>query len=711
MGRAAAAAPTLAAMLMGSGAAAHGASRATVLEPDQQSDVKVMEEVEVSEARERELASPKFTVPIRDVPQTVTVIPRRIIEEQGANSLRDVLRNSPGITFQAGEGGTPAGDQMTIRGFSARTDMFIDGVRDLGGYARDSFNLEQVEVAKGPSSAVSGRGSTGGSVNLVSKSPQALAFTRAAIGVGTDDYLRGTVDVNQPLNSTGSVAARVNLLSQDAGVPGRDVVENKSIGVAPSVAFGIGSPTQLTFAYQRLEQNNIPDYGQPRQVYTYDPAVPLSNFYGLKQRDYEDITQDLGTITVDHKMGETFRIRNLTRYGRTYRDSVITAPRFLSGSDTIIRRNDWKSRDQTDEVLSNQTNLNATFETGAVTHQIAAGVEFAREDEKNYTRVEDPATVLPETDVYHPNPDDAYTGHITRNGAYNATQADSTGVYAFDTLHFGEKWELTGGLRWDDFDATQRVVDETGVEEKYSRSDDNISSRLGLVFKPITSMSVYAGYGNSFNPSAEGLSLTTRGGSLEDVPPEETNSYEAGVKWDAVEGRLALTAAVFRTEKTNARTAGIDPNDPPQVLDGEQKVDGLEFSAAGRITREWEIFAGLALMDSEVVASNDGDEGQELGITPKTTFNLWTTYALPAGFSIGGGANYQSNVYRSTSDAQALPDYWIFSAMAAWQANDHLTLRLNVTNVFDEEYIDRIGGGHHIPGLGRQAILTANLSF
>jgi catecholate siderophore receptor len=671
----------------------------------------VLPQYEVSDEKSSSLAAAKFHTPLIDTPQTITVIPKQVIEQQAATNLRDILRNSPGITFQAGEGGTPAGDQMTIRGFSARTDIFVDGVRDLGGYARDSFNLEQVEVAKGPSSSTAGRGSTGGSVNLVTKSPHATAARQATGTIGTDDFQRASADFNQPIDA--DKAVRLNLMITETGVPGRDVVENSSWGFAPSFAVGLTKPTKLVLSYQRLEQDNIPDYGQPRQVYSYQPPVSSTNWYGLKARDYEKIEQDLFTAIVEHTGESGFKLRNLTRYGDTYRDSIITAPRFVTGSTEMIRRSDWKSRDQTDAILANQTHVDLDVMTGGINHAIAAGFEISREKETNYNRVEDPATVLPDTDVYAPNPNDPYTGNVTRDGAYNKATADTVSLYAFDNIFAGQQWQVFFGLRYDIFDATHDVVDATGTKTRYTRDDQALSGRLGVVYKPTTRSSLYVGYANSFNPSAEGLSLTTRDGSLEDVAPEKTDSYEFGAKWDALQGKLAITVALFRTEKTNARTPGIDPNDPPTVLNGRERVDGVELSLAGSITREWEVFAGLALMDSEIISSNTpGLAGTEFGLTPKTTFNVWTTYRLPFGLTIGGGGQFMDSVLRNTSvGADGIPSYWLFNAMLGYAVTEKLSLQLNATNLFDEDYIDRVGGGHHIPGQARQVVLSARFSF
>ena len=679
---------------------------------DPDDDVIELARHTVEGSRTPQLASPKFNAPLLDTPQTLTVIPQSLMQEQAASSLRDVLRNSPGITFQAGEGGTPAGDQMTIRGFSARTDMFIDGVRDLGGYSRDAFNLEQVEVAKGPSSASAGRGSTGGSINMVTKSPQAVPFSNATLGLGTDNYKRASLDLNRPLNADQNRAFRLNAMWQDAGVPGRNVVENKSWAVAPSLALGLDQPTKLTFAYQRLEQDNIPDYGMPRATFDYTPPVPFENWYGLKQRDYENIEQDLATVTVEHTSPSGFTLRNLTRYGHTYRDSVITSPRFLSGTTDTIRRSDVKSRDQVDEIFANQTHFATEFATGDINHAISAGLEISRETERNYTRADRSDTVLPNTDVYSPNPDDAYDGAFSRTGAYNDGAGDTVALYAFDNIFAGQRWQIFAGLRYDDFRATHDVVDTAGAKTSYERRDREFSGRLGGVFKPTEDSSIYFGYANSFNPSAEGLSLRARRTDLSQVDPEQTNAYELGLKWNALEGHLSLSAGLFRTEKTNARTAGINPNDPPIVLDGRERVDGIEFTAAGRLMRGWDVFAGLALMDSELEATNTaGAAGNTLGLVPKKTFNLWTSYDLPAGFTIGGGSQYMASVFRNDTSGETVPSYWLLNAMVGYEVNEDLTLRLNATNLTDEAYVDRVGGGHHIPGNARQFILSAFYQF
>ncbi|HEY1171533.1 MAG TPA: TonB-dependent siderophore receptor [Verrucomicrobiae bacterium] len=666
------------------------------------------------------VSSPKYTEPLVNTTQSITVIPRAVMEDQGATSLRDVLRNVPGISMQAGEGGVPAGDNLSIRGFNARTDMFIDGVRDFGGYSRDPFNMEQVEVIKGPTSSSTGRGSTGGSINLVSKMPKVDPFYSGSVGVGTDNYIRSTVDVNQPLKDTGfeGTALRLNGVWHQNDTPRRDEVTNERWGVAPSLAFGLGTPTRVTLSYFHLEQDNIPDYGIPFvPVGNTDPflagygdqvaPVDYSNFYGLANRDYEKTRTDLGTALFEHDFNDSYSLRNLFRMGITKRDSIITAPRFFDSdpgagviNDTRVNRQ-IQSRDQTDTIIANQTDLTSRFETAKLEHTLVTSLEVIGESSENYTR----AGVTSVTDIYNPNPNDPNPGAVTRTGVVTEAQSMSAALSIFDTIKIGEKWQVNGGVRFEHFE-----VDVGPLRS----NDDMISGRTGLVFKPKENGSVYFGYGTSFNPSAEGLTLATTATAANNVntDPEQSHTYELGTKWEFFKQRLSISAAVFRTDKTNARTE--DPTNPADVivLNGVQRVDGIEFGAAGRITEEWQVFAGYTYMHSEIVKSlNAAEVGKELSNTPEQSFNLWTTYQLPFGLELGGGAQFVDTRYSSNTNTRQVEGYVLFDAMVGYRINKNFDVRLNVYNLTDTTYIDRVGGGHVIPGAGRSAVLTANFRF
>jgi catecholate siderophore receptor len=675
--------------------------------------------------KSEKLASPKYTEPLRDVPQTVTVIPQAVIEEQGASTLRDVLRNTPGISMQAGEGGTPAGDQMTIRGFSARTDLYIDNVRDFGGYSRDPFNLEQVEVAKGPSSSTSGRGSTGGSINLVSKAPHAEVERSASVGFGTDAYQRYTLDMNQPLKEIGleGMALRVNAMLHEAEVSERDEVENGRWGVAPSLRIGLDTPTRVTLSYFQLNQDNVPDYGQPWVPNTQaalsnyrDMPSPVdrSNYYGMVNRDFENVGTHLFSAVIEHDFSETLRLTSQTRYGTTLRDSLITAPRFNANGSTDIRRTDWKSRDQEDTILINQTDLNIGFATGSIKHALVTGLEFSNEFEENFARTLTGAGGGPVTDLYDPDPYSPFSGTLVRTGAKTQSDLDTVAGYVFDTATITEQWEVSGGVRFDSFDTEYISTATNGTETPLNRADGTVSWRSGVVYKPVENGSIYFGVGTSFNPSSEGLSLSSTATAANNIniDPEENRSYELGAKWDLFGDRLSLSAALFRTDKTNARTE--DPTDPTDmiVLSGEQRVQGIELGAAGDITPEWHVFAGYVLMQSEIMKSENAAEvGQNLANTPEYSLSLWTSYELPWNWEIGGGLQYVDDRYSSTANTRSAPDHWLLDAVATYRVNENVEIRANLYNLTDEEYIDYVGGGHYIPGAGRSATVTTSFKF
>lgn len=656
--------------------------------------------------------SPKYTEPLRDIPQTITVIPKAVIEEQGATTLRDVLRNVPGLTITAGEGGAPAGDNLTLRGFSARNDVFIDGVRDLSPQARDPFNLEQVEITKGPGSAYTGRGSTGGTINLISKSPGLDSSYGFTLNVGTDRTRRVTADVNLPLERLGlgeRTAFRINLLAHESGVAGRDVVENKRVGIAPSLSFGLGTDTRLTLSYFKLSQDNISDYGIPwvpvtnnaLAAYRDKPApVDRDTFYGLKSRDFEKLNSDLATVKLERDFGDNMTLRNQLRYGRSTRDSIATPPRFASDNSTAINR-EMRSWLTEDEIWDNQTDLRVRFSTGGVENSVVAGLALSRENNRRKTRTA--PNML--TTLRDPNPDDTFTGAITLGPIEGDITGNSIAAYAFDTVKFGQKFEVSGGLRWDYFDV--EGINTTGVE--VARLDRMLSWRAGAVYKPLRQGSIYAAYGTSLSPSLEGLSYGTANTSIE---PEKTYTFEAGSKWDLFKERLSLSVAGFRVNKTNARTPGLLPDEPLQVLQGEQRVNGAELSVTGYITREWSLFAAYTYLDTEIVKSNiPAEVGRELLNTPKNSLSLWTSFQLPSKLNVGGGARFVDDRFGNNINTRRVGSYWTIDAMAMYPLTSKIDLRLNLYNLNDAYYFDRLGGGHLIPGPARSANVSLGFRF
>lgn len=659
---------------------------------------------------EANVSLPQFTAPVRDLPQTITVIPRAVMEQQGATNLRDVLRNVPGLTIAAGEGGVPAGDNLTLRGFSARNDIFVDGVRDLGPQSRDPFNLEQVEVIKGPSSAYTGRGSTGGVINLVSKAPGLRRFVGGSLAFGTDGIRRIAADVNTPVPFLGErTAFRLNAVSHDSGVAGRDFVTNSRWGVAPALSFGLGTPTRVTLGYQKLRQHNMPDYGIPwvpvtnnvLAAYRDQPApVPRESFYGLKSRDHEFTGSDLATVRFEHDFSDNTGIRNQLRYGRSTRDSVTTAPRFASNDSLVINRNgpSWITEDG---IWDNQTDVRAGFKTGGVEHSVVAGLALTRESNERVART---VAGSPTTTLFEPDPNQPFTGSFTISPVMGDLRANSQSLYAFDTIRLHPKFQLNGGLRFDRF--AVNGINTSAVE--VARTDTMVSTRAGAVFNPLRNGSIYFSYGTSLNPSLEGLSYQPANTTLD---PEKTRTYEAGTKWDFLGQRLSLTGALFRVEKTNARTPGATPDDPPIVLDGRQRVNGVEFGIAGSVTRHLRVFSGYTHLDSRIVESNTpGEPGSRMINTPRHSVNVWSTYTLRR-LELGGGVRFVDKRYGNAINTRSVPGYTTYEGMAAYPVHRYVSLRVNLYNLNNAFYFDRLGGGHLIPGAGRSAMISAQFHF
>jgi catecholate siderophore receptor len=654
---------------------------------------------------------------VQDAPQSISIISREVIEQQSASTLRDVLRNVSGISMAAGEGGGgPAGDNLTLRGFGARNDIFIDGIRDFASYTRDTFNVEQVEVVKGPASAQTGRGSTGGYINMFSKQPELKSFTSATVAGGLPAFGRVTADLNVGDDMTGlaGVGLRLNLMYHDADSPGRDFVETERLGVAPSFALGLGSSTRAIVSYLYMRQDNVPDYGIPFVPATNtalpgfadQPApVDYDNYYGVLERDREKTRTHMLTFALEHDLTDRIRISNTTRYGYATRDSIYSAPRFASTTSTLVNAQP-QSRDTVDDVLFNQSNLFAEFETGPLRHDLIAGLEIADENSRNQLRTISAATP---TDLYDPDPRRPWTGTIvdTPGGLVTAT-GDTLAAYLFDTVHFSEQLLFTGGLRWERYEATFAAAPPAAP---LGRTDKTLTWRAGLTFKPVPRLSLYAGAGTSVNPSIENMTQTTPNAALAALDPEKSRTYEIGAKWDGFGGRLLLNTAVFRTDKVNARTPGL-PGEPPTVLEGKQRVDGFELGITGKLTERWSMIGSYSYLHAEVRESNTPSEiGNRLGNVPDHSGSLWTVYELPFGLEIGGGARYVGTRYTNVANTRRIDDYWVADATVAYEFRPGTSLRLNVFNLFDERFIDQVGGGHFVPGPGRSAIATVAFSL
>ncbi len=607
------------------------------------------------------LESPKATRSLLDTTQTVTIIGDQTIRKQNLLTLRDVLQTIPGITFGAGEGGGGYGDSINLRGYSANNDITIDGVRDSAQYSRsETFNLQQVEVYNGANSVFGGGGSVGGTINLVTKRPQAETLTVVSGGVGSDDYYRTTIDSNVRVSDL--VAVRLNAVAHKNDIPGRDVEYNKRWAVAPSLIVGVEGPTSLTLQYLHQEDENVPVYGVPyfRNAVNNGPLPGADNsgYYGIRNLDAQDITVDQATATVSHSFSDKVSIRNLSRWQRVQQDSLTSAPQGVfclsTGFQPLPLTNVATTpltcaatsatgpqnipgtyypsgprgfvRNQENQILYNQTDLRSVFDTAGLEHTLVLGASFAQEDYTivtgNTLRTATGATVA-QLPINLANPNTDYTGafNFIQAGRSQGTTSNAA-VYAFDTIKVIPQIEVNFGLRYEHAKGTFRADTFSVVPDAtlgtYTRglnqtSDETLFSyRGGINFKPIETVSLYASYGNATTPTSAtvrlgcGTLINAPAGQLDpcDVKPEKAVNYELGAKADLFSRKLQLTAAVFRNERTNYRVATNDPIVTTLgVNDGRSRVDGIALGASGSISHAFSIFANYTYLKAKIIQS------------------------------------------------------------------------------------------------------------
>ena len=675
--------------------------------------------------------SPKFTEPLADTPKSITIIPKEVIEDLGAKSFRDIVRTQPGITLGTGEGGNAFGDRIFVRGFDARNDVYIDGLRDPGVTSREVFAVEQIEIVKGPSSTFGGRGTTGGAVSLVSKRPAKTDFANVEATGGTDSTARFTADLNRKLSDT--VQVRVNGLFHDADVAGRDRVHIRRWGVSTSLAWQPLPSVDVLIDYYHLAADGVPDWGHPFDMRTQQPfRVNRDNFYGVLGRDFLEGRSDIGTVRLTWRAADNLRFDSKTRHGTNRNSYIASAPEApdISNPDPskwTVRANP-KNRNATSETWANATDLTADFDTGPFHHTLVGGIELSREvvvnrpfafaSSETVGAIIVPAQLILQN-LFNPNPDAPFTQFRALSGARTETKVISKAVYALDTIDLTPTLKLSGGLRYDDYKVRLDSLATTGVRT-LTRNDSNfVNWNAGLVLKPVPAATLYLSAATSSNPSGEqtdgnGISYGGLAASTANLSPERNKNYEAGAKYAAGDGgHLLLTAAVFRTDKENARVA--DPVSGLQLLVGKQRVTGFEVGTQGNLTPRLSLFGGYTYLDAKVRASV-GQAGGVFPNIPKHSLALLSTYKLFDFLSVGGQANYNSRRFGgSTIGGTAnLPAYWRFDATARATVTSRVEVQLNVLNLTDKTYYDAIyrsGTPFAYVAPGRSALLTVRVSL
>jgi catecholate siderophore receptor len=699
----------------------------------------------------------RYTAPLLETPQTITLVPREIIDQQNLLTMRDILATLPGITFTAGEGGGGYGDGVNLRGYTATNDISTDGVRDSAQYSRtDPFNLEQLELVSGANSVYTGAGSVGGSINLVTKGPQGMPGATLDIAGGSESYARATLDSEWADPDGPDV--RLNLMTHRNDVPGRDVERYERWGVAPSVGFG-NDATSVIVSLLHQEDDNVPQYGVPYALGAFNdgplPGVPTTAYYGYSNVDAQEIALDAFTTIVDHRFSDGFSLRNLTRWQEVEQYSFVDQPQGAwcietgvnpwtgvncAAPGTFVPNRSGTIRDTANEILVNQTDFTLELATGKVQHTVVSGFSLSNETyhRDNGSGLRNPlgATpnpVLPPMSIV--NPDHFYTGPVNFIVTQQADgEVDNKAAYVFDRVQLTERFEINAGLRYENNEASSALADIAApypappatpvvVPRPFAENADDLGSyRVGFVFKPSASSTIYLAHGNSETPSQASVNGSCDVVTNCNVDPEEAETVELGGKWE-LQNALTLTAAAFRNERSQFRVPSGDPTIPQQQLDGQSRVDGIALGAAGAIGTRWSIFANYTYLDSEVLQSISdqlvtGGEvdilaGDPLPSTPEHSASVWATLRISAAFSIGYGVTYQGEYTFARAPGAELyytPDYLVHRAMATYAFNDNLALQVNIDNVTDELYFERIRNnatsGWATPGVERSGVVS-----
>ncbi len=668
---------------------------------------------------------------LRDLPQSITVVTERLIDDRNLDTLKDALRNTAGITFQAAEG---AEEDVRLRGFSlqATGDIFLDGMRDPGFYERDSFNWDRLEVLRGSASMLFGRGSTGGAVNQVSKQPMLLDQNEVSATIGSGSSLRLTGDLN--LKTGENAAVRLNAMANQADNDGNRI---DRIGIAPTFRWGIGTRDEFSVGVNRLQYRNGINYGFPWLQGQVTEAFEPRAYYGAAS-DYMAGSASSGTVSHVHRFDAHDELRTTVRVARYTRDQRASAIRFAAaalqpggiavspatiGPDTVLTRGTQNKIQDMNSVYL-QSDYRGRFEALGLKHSVLSGIDLALDEFTRYAAVLPAGTTLTKPATTIGTPDDGATVNealreIRRSQTFDAR---AIGIYAQDMVEFAPAWKLLAGLRWDEFDGTYRTyatanlggtnttVPGTQTAER-GRTDSLWSRRFGVLFQPTDAQSYHLSYGTSFNTFGDAYSFDPQGSN---TPPEASRNIELGGSIDWAKGRFTTRFALFHATKTNERNTDQDSVSPDNyVLSGQRHAAGIDLDFAGRITPAWELFAAYEWIPSAKVDKGTLVGGETVGsrpaMTPRHTGSLWTTYRLSPQWRLGGGLTARSATRPYLASFYA-PKFITGDLMAEYTAGE-VAFKLNVTNVADKLYADQLYRGHYVPGKARTVQLTTSARF
>ncbi len=637
---------------------------------------------------------------LRDVPQSVTVVTRQLMQDQLMTSVGDVVRYVPGVTLHQGENNR---DQVIIRGNSSSADFFVDGIRDDVQYYRDLYNLDRVEALKGPNAMIFGRGGGGGVINRVTKEAGFGTLREVDLQSGSYANKRVTADFDQPLGE--KLALRLNGLYEDSG-SFRDGVGLQRSGIAPTLTLMPSEATKITVGYEHFRDTRVADRGITS--FQGRPAdVGIDTFYGNPDDSHVRALVNLGSVNVEHRFG-ALTLRNRTLFGgydRFYQNYVPGAVTADKSNVTLTAYNNATQR----QNLFNQTDLTYGLEAGAVRHTLLAGVEVGRQLTDNFrqTGFFNNSTTSILAPYGSPTIDTPVTFRQSATDADNHLRTQVSALYAQDQIELSPHLQLVAGLRFDRFDLEYRN-NRNGV--RLGRADDLVSPRAGIIVKPIAELSLYGTYSVSYLPSSgdQFSSLTT---ITQQVKPEKFDNYEIGVKWDATDS-LSLTTAVYRLDRTNTRST--DPNDPTRIVQtGSQRTKGYEIGVNGHLTPSWSIAGGYANQDAFVTrATVAARAGATVGQVPRHTLSLWNNYRFHPKAGAALGVIYRSEMFATIDNLVTLPGYTRVDAAAYFSLTQSLRLQVNIENLFDKRYWANADSNTNLsPGSPRAARVGVTTKF
>ncbi|MGL4434353.1 MAG: TonB-dependent receptor [Giesbergeria sp.] len=673
---------------------------------------------------------------LRDIPQSVTVVTERLIDDRNLDTIKEALKNTAGVTFLAAEGGE---EDIRLRGFALQStgDMFIDGMRDPAFYERDTFNLDRMEVLRGSASMLFGRGSTGGAVNQVSKVPRLIDSHQVDLTLGSHAYRRVTGDFNW---HTGENAAlRINTMATEAKNNGAGSSLDKN-GIAASYAWGIGTRNEFNIGLYHLNNNNGMNYGMPwirrtassgvadTTLLPVDPAA----YYGAKS-DYNHGSASMATLSHVHRFDGNAELKTQVRAGQFERDQRAGAIRLAAAAQQpggvaanltnfgpatrLTRGNHLKIQDM--DTVHVQSDFSNKFEALGVRHELLAGADFAHEKKQVYgarSAAQSGVTInKPTTTVGTPN-DGAWVDESSRVLRTTSDfDAKGWGFYAQDMVQVAPHWKVLGGLRYDSMEGNYNTyaipnaaagpVTTTAYRQKISEW----SKRFGVLYQPTPLQSYHFSYGTSFNTSGDTYSYSA---ATVNTPPESSRNIEIGAKIDSADKRFTTRLAVFHSAKLNERNT--DPDLNIAVLSGKRHVAGAEIDITGRLSAKWEVYGSYMWMPSaKIDRGAEGAEGQGTrpSLTPRHSGTIWTTYQITPQLRVGGGLNFRSSQTPIRNPGWSAPGYVTGDLMAEYTINERYSLKANLSNVTNKLYADALYPGHYVPGAGRLFQLTASMKF